>query len=105
MLVITRRDFFKKTGAGAVAMSVLAAQVARLKATPLGLPLGSQTYPHRTRVGCDFVGLLKDFKALGIDAIELCSPSYDAAGRDFGKLADGKARRKTLADTGIKALS
>ena len=105
MLVITRREFFAKTGASAVAMSVLAAQVARIKAAvaPLGLPLGSQTYPHRVRLGCDFPGLLKDMKALGLDAIELCSPSYGA--NDFGKLADGKATRKILDDNGMKALS
>jgi hypothetical protein len=50
MLVITRREFFAKTGASAVAMSVLAAQVARIKAAvaPLGLPLGSQTL----RIAC-----------------------------------------------------
>jgi sugar phosphate isomerase/epimerase len=42
-------------------------------------------------------------KALGIDVIELCSPSYGEA--DFGKLADGKATRKILDDNGIKCLS
>jgi hypothetical protein len=86
MLVITRREFFAKTGASAVAMSVLAAQVARIKAAvaPMALPLGSQTYPHRVRLGCDFPGLLKDMKALGLDAIELCSPSYGA--NDFGSV-------------------
>ena len=42
-------------------------------------------------------------KALGLDAIELCSPSCGA--NDFGKLADGKATRKILDDNGMKALS
>jgi sugar phosphate isomerase/epimerase len=104
MLVMTRRSFFQKTGVTAVAFGILQSQVTTLKAalTPLGLPLGSQTYPHALRVNCDFAGLLKDMKALGIDAIELCNPAY---GGGWQKLADGKATRKIADDNGIKVLS
>jgi sugar phosphate isomerase/epimerase len=99
---LSRREFFKKTGAGAAALTLMAAKVAELKANPLGLPIGSQTYPHRLRIQCgDFAGLLKDMKGIGIDVIELCNPTY----REFASLADGKATRKILDDNGMKAVS
>ena len=45
---ISRREFFQKAATSAAVMSLVAAHVARLKANPLGLPIGSQTYPHRS---------------------------------------------------------
>ena len=65
MSVITRREFFQKTGTGAAVAGFLAGGGLKLHANPLGLPIGSQTYPHRQRiVDNDFAGLLKDMKAL-----------------------------------------
>jgi sugar phosphate isomerase/epimerase len=104
MDAITRREFFRKTVADtAVAGLLVAAAGTRAGASPpLGLPIGSQTYPHRERiVKGDFAGLLKDMKGLGIDVIELCNPSY----KEFSSLADGKQTRKILDDNGIKCLS
>jgi sugar phosphate isomerase/epimerase len=103
MLTISRRQFFKTTGAGAAAITLLGSRVATLKANPLGLPIGSQTYPHRARiVAGEFAALLKDMKSIGIDQIELCDPlGYG----EFKNLADGKATKKMLDDAGIKAVS
>lgn len=100
---ISRREFFAKTGASAVAMGILASQVAKLKANPLGIPIGSQTYPHRTRIDAgEFAALLKDMKGIGIDQVELCDPwNY----KEFAKLMDGKTTKKMLDDAGIKAVS
>jgi sugar phosphate isomerase/epimerase len=86
-----------------VIAGILAARLgSTLRANPLGLPIGSQTYPHRARIQQgDFVGLLKDMKAAGIDVVELCSPSYN----EFASLADGKATRKILDDIGMKCTS
>jgi sugar phosphate isomerase/epimerase len=76
----------------------------RLDASPLGLPIGSQMWPHRARVGTDgYAGLaavLKDMKAIGIETVELISPSGD-----FQALTDGKQVRKILDDHGIKSPS
>ncbi len=103
MLVISRRDFFKKSGASAIAMSVLASQVAKLKANPLGIPIGSQTYPHQTRIQAgEFAQLMKDMKAIGIDQVELCDPWNYAS---FKSLMDGKTTKKMLDDAGVKAIS
>ena len=102
---LSRRDFFKKTAMNAAVMSVVASHVAKLKANPLGLPIGSQTYPHRTRIQCgDLAGLLKDMKAVGIDVIELCDP-IGYVNNGYKNIADGKATRKILDDNGIKAVS
>jgi sugar phosphate isomerase/epimerase len=82
-----------------------------VRAAPLGLPVGSQTYPHRARIASDglkgFDALLKDMKGIGIDAVELCNPPLgDGAGyKEFAALSDGKATRKILDDNGIRALS
>ena len=103
MSAMSRREFFKKTAADtAIAAFLAAAAGTRAHANPLGLPIGSQTYPHRERiVKGDFAGLLKDMKALGIEVIELCNPAY----KEFSSLADGKQTRKILDDNGIKCLS
>jgi sugar phosphate isomerase/epimerase len=83
---------------------VLAASVAaRLKASPLGLPIGSQTYPHRQMIkDGDFAGLLKTLKEIGVDAVELCSAFGYA---EFAPLSDAKLVKKTLGDQGIKCES
>jgi len=103
MSAMSRREFFKKTAADAAVAGFLAAAAGRRTyANPLGLPIGSQTYPHRERiVKGDFAGLLKDMKGIGIEVVELCNPSY----KEFASLADGKQTRKILDDNGIKCLS
>jgi sugar phosphate isomerase/epimerase len=73
-----------------------------LRGNPLGLPIGSQTYPHRQRIkDGDFAGLCKDMAGLGVGSLELCSPGYG----EFTNLADGKQTRKVLADHGLKCPS
>jgi sugar phosphate isomerase/epimerase len=101
---ISRRNFLEAGGATA-ALAFMAANGIKVKAAPLGLPVGSQTYPHRERIVKEglkgFDSLLKDMKAIGIEAVELCNPAY----KEFAALSDAKATRKILDDNGIKALS
>jgi sugar phosphate isomerase/epimerase len=86
--------------AALAALLPLAAREAR--ANPLGLPIGTQTWPHRQRIkDGDFAGLCRDMAALGIGDVELCSPAY----AEFGSLADAKQTRKTLEDHGLKCVS
>jgi sugar phosphate isomerase/epimerase len=76
--------------------------VSGLRANPLGLPIGSQTYPHRERIkNGDLAGLCKDMKDLGVGILELCSPGY----AEFASLTDGKATRKVIEDHGLKCPS
>ena len=73
-----------------------------LRANPLGLPIGSQTYPHRQRIkDGDMAGLCRDMADLGVGILELCSPAYS----EFAGLADGKQTRKILEDHGLKCPS
>jgi sugar phosphate isomerase/epimerase len=96
---ISRRNFFKSPAAAAGLLAIAESQG---DANPLGLPIGSQTYPHRQRIkDGDFAGLCADLKALGVGSVELCSPGY----REFAGLADGKQARKVLADHGLKCPS
>jgi sugar phosphate isomerase/epimerase len=99
---LTRRDFMVTAGKGAAAAGILAASGAKLGADPLGIPIGSQTYPVRARIANgEFVQVLKDMYAAGIRQIELCSPGY----MEFRSLTDGKQTRKMIEDNGLKCIS
>ena len=102
MPVISRREFLKQSSAGGAIAVCLAAGSRDLRANPLGLPIGSQTYPHRKRIQQgDFAGLCKDMAALGVGSLELCSPGYE----EFSSLADAKQTRKILEDHGLQCPS
>ena len=75
MAALSRREFLKKTAADAAVAGFLAAGAAELRANPLGLPIGSQTYPHRAMIkDGNFAGLLKMLADIGVGSVELCSP-------------------------------
>ena len=77
----------------------LAAGAADLGANPLGLPIGSQTYPHRQMIkDGNFAGLAKTLAGMGVQTVEMCSPFGYA---DFASLADGRQVRRVLADHGL----
>ena len=104
MPVISRREFLKRTATDSAMAGLLAAAGGTLlQANPLGLPIGSQTYPHRQMIKSgDFDGLLKTLKAIGVDRIELCSPFGYA---EFASLSDPKQVRKTMSAHGMKCES
>jgi sugar phosphate isomerase/epimerase len=103
MTDISRRDFFERAGAGSITAAVLLASARRLRANPLGLPIGSQTYPHRAMIkDGNVAGLLKILKDIGVERVELCSPiGYN----EFSSLADGKEVSKVLSDHGLECES
>src|SRR5262249_55230559 len=96
MMTISRREWL--TG-----LVMMAGAGTMLKANPLGLPIGSQTYPHRQMIkDGDFGGLLGVLKEIGVERIELCSPFGYA---EFAPLADAAQVRKTIEDHGMKCES
>ena len=99
MTAMTRREFVKIAGTEAIVAGMLAGMGTTLGAKPLGLPIGSQTWPHRAMIkDGNFAGMLAALKAIGVESIELCSPlDYD----DFKSLSDGKQVRKVIADHGM----
>jgi sugar phosphate isomerase/epimerase len=81
----------------------LAAGVVKLDANPLGLPIGSQTWPHRQMIkDGNFAGLAKALADIGVQTVEMCSAlGYN----DFAMLSDGKQVRRILADHGLTCVS
>ena len=103
MTPISRRAFFRMAAADAAVAGLVAARVVELDANPLGLPIGSQTYPHRQMIkDGNFAELAKTLADIGVQRVEMCSPlGYT----DFAPLADGKLVKKILADHGLKSES
>src|SRR6185436_9641000 len=102
MTPISRRKFMEKVVVGSGAAALAAAGTARLSATPLGLPIGSQVYPLRSMLK-DFPAFVKMMAEIGVTRLELCSPI--GYGPDFAALASGNEVRKILADHAMKAES
>jgi len=99
MSAMSRREFFGRIASDAVAAGLVSAGFgAELRANPLGIPIGSQTYPHRALLKEDFPALLKQLADIGIQRIELCSPFGYA---EFAGLSKGAGVRKVIADHGL----
>lgn len=100
MAPISRREFLKVAATDAIVVGMAAG---RLHANPLGLPIGSQTYPHRALIKEGrFADLLTTLKGLGVESVELCSAlGYG----EFAPLADGKQTNAILADHGMRCES
>lgn len=100
MLEISRRQFLYGS-----AMSIAAAAM-ELKANPLGMPIGCQTFPVRESIAKDFPGTLRQIAGGGFRMIEMCSPpGYEKYG--FGSLAKMKAAeiRDMIKDAGLGCVS
>ncbi len=102
MVPISRREFFRRMARDASMAGLLTSRAAALRASPLGLPIGSQTYPHRAMLKQDFPGLLKQLSELGVQEIEMCSPFGYA---DFAALTKGAEVRRIIADHGLTCRS
>jgi sugar phosphate isomerase/epimerase len=99
MMAMSRREFLgRATGGAAATVGLLAGRATGVRANPLGLPIGSQTYPHRAMLKDNFPGLMKQLADLGVQRIEMCSPFGYA---DFAGLSKGAEVKKVLADHGL----
>ncbi|HTF45606.1 MAG TPA: twin-arginine translocation signal domain-containing protein, partial [Terriglobales bacterium] len=105
MSAISRRDFMR-TAATCTAAGVLSAGARELRASPLGMPIGCQTWPVRDLIAKDFPGTIKQLADAGFQTIELCSPvGYADSG--FAGLAKykGSDLRQILSDAGVSCVS
>ena len=103
---ISRREFIKNAATSAAAAGLLSVGALELRANPLGLPIGCQTWPVRQMIAKDFPGTIKQLADAGFQSIELCSPvGYADSG--FAGLAKytGAELRKILADAGVTCIS
>src|SRR5579864_1029086 len=96
---VSRRQFLGTLGS-------LAPAALALRADPLGMPIGCQTYPVRDALGKDFPGTLKELAGIGYKSIEMCSPAgYAKAG--YGPLASlkGSEIKQTIHSAGLRCES
>src|ERR1700686_4558775 len=103
---MSRRDFLKNAATQAAAFGFISAGGVALRANPLGMPIGCQTWPVRDLVAKDFPGTMKQLAEAGFQTIELCSPvGYADSG--FAGLAKykGSELRKILSDAGVGCVS
>src|SRR6476660_10204222 len=106
MTAISRRSFCKAATIQAATLGLLSSGVLKLKANPLGLPIGCQTWPVRNMIAKDFPGTLKQLADAGFQSIEMCSPvGYADSG--FGGLRkySGKELRSIIQDAGLTCVS
>jgi sugar phosphate isomerase/epimerase len=106
MSELSRRDFLKTAATYTAAASFFSAGVLDLRANPLGIPIGCQTWPVRKMIEQDFPGTIKVLAGAGFQMIELCSP-VGYADNGFAGLAKykGAELRKILSDAGVGCVS
>ncbi len=95
MSAMSRREFVKNAATQAAAAGFISAGGLELRANPLGMPIGCQTWPVREMIAKDFPGTIKQLADAGFQTIELCSPvgyaEYGFAG--LGKYTGTELRR------------
>ncbi len=106
MPTVSRREFLKNAAGQAAAAGLLCSGALELRANPLGMPIGCQTWPVRDMIAKDFPGTIKQLADAGFQTIELCSPvGYVDSG--FSGLAKytGPELKRILGDAGVKSIS
>ncbi len=106
MAAMSRREFVKNAAMQAAAAGFISAGGLELRANPLDMPIGCQTWPVREMIAKDFPGTIKQLAAAGFQAIELCSP-VGYAEHGFAGLAKytGTELRRILGDAGVTCVS
>lgn len=106
MSAISRREFLKSAATSAAVAGFLSAGALELRANPLGMPIGCQTWPVRQMIAKNFPGTIRTLAGAGFQSIELCSPiGYaDAGFADVGKYS-GPQIKRILGDAGVTCIS
>ena len=106
MYADSRREFLKSAATRAAVAGFLSAGAVELRANPLGMPIGCQTWPVREMIAKDFPGTVKMLAGAGFQSIELCSPMgyADNGFADVGKYSGAELRR-ILSDAGVICIS
>jgi sugar phosphate isomerase/epimerase len=104
--MMSRREFVKSAATHVAAASFISAGGMELRANPLGLPIGCQTWPVRDMIAKDFPGTIKQLADAGFQTVEMCSPvGYaDSGFAGLGKYS-GAQIRKILNDAGVSCIS
>ena len=104
--MMSRREFVKSAATHVAAASFISAGGMELRANPLGLPIGCQTWPVRDMIAKDFPGTIRQLADAGFQTVEMCSPvGYaDSGFAGLGKYS-GAQIRKILNDAGVSCIS
>lgn len=104
--MMSRREFVKSAATHVAVASFISAGGMELRANPLGLPIGCQTWPVRDMIAKDFPGTIKQLADAGFQTVEMCSPvGYaDSGFAGLGKYS-GAQIRKILNDAGVSCIS
>jgi sugar phosphate isomerase/epimerase len=106
MSTVSRRDFLKFAATNAAVAGFMSAGALELRANPLGMPIGCQTWPVRQMIAKDFPGTIKTLADAGFQSIELCSPiGYVDSGFSGLSKYSGTELRKILSDAGVTCVS
>lgn len=106
MAAMSRREFVWNAAGQLAVVGLASAGALELRANPLGLPIGCQTWPVREMIAKDFPGTIKMLARTGFQAIELCSPvGYaDSGFAGLGKYTSVELK-KIIADGGLTCVS
>src|SRR6266852_3732120 len=106
MSAMSRREVVKNAATHAAAAGFISASGLELRAKPLGMPIGCQTWPVREMITKEFSGTIKQLADAGFQTIELCSP-VGYAEHGFASLGKykGSELRKILGDAGVTCVS
>jgi len=106
MTAISRREFLQNVATQAAVVGAIAAGALEVRANPLSMPIGCQTWPVRSMIAKDFPGTIKQLAEAGFQSVELCSPvGYaDSGFAGLGKYK-GPELRRILGDAGVSCVS
>jgi sugar phosphate isomerase/epimerase len=106
MSAMSRREFVRNAAMYSAAAGFVSGGGSQVRANPLGMPIGCQTWPVRQLIAKDFPGTVKQLSAAGFQSVELCSP-VGYAEHGFAGLSkySGAELRKILADAGVSCVS
>jgi sugar phosphate isomerase/epimerase len=106
MSAMSRREFVKNAATYSAAAGFASGGWEEIRANPLGMPIGCQTWPVREMIAKDFPGTIKQLAEAGFQTVELCSP-VGYADNGFAGLAkySGTELRKILTDAGVSCVS
>jgi len=74
MTAISRREFLQNVATQAAVVGAIATGALEVRANPLSMPIGCQTWPVRSMIAKDFPGTIKQLAEAGFQSVELCSP-------------------------------
>ncbi len=89
-----------------LAAGLLCSGALELRANPLGMPIGCQTWPVRDMIAKDFPSTIKQLADAGFQTIELCSPvGYVDSGFAGLSKYTGTELKRILGDSGVTSIS